>query len=225
MDVHASEQEQIEALKKWWKENGSSLIVGVLLGLSALLGAKAWFGYRETQAFNASGLYMQMLAEMDNAAFEPARKLANEILSNYDDTGYTVPAALALARMAVEEGDTQTARTHLTWVLEHADNDTLRHTARQRLVRLMIDAGDFAGAQAQLAAVDAAGAGVYGYGYSVLRGDLALAQDKPDEARAAYKAALDAAPAQASDGELVRMKYENLLARSENAAPAEVTTE
>jgi predicted negative regulator of RcsB-dependent stress response len=57
MDIHASEKEQVEALKKWWKENGSSLITGLLLGAAILLGGKAWFSYRETQALSASNIY------------------------------------------------------------------------------------------------------------------------------------------------------------------------
>ena len=62
MDVHASEKEQVEALKNWWKENGSSVITGVLLGLSVLLGGKAWFGYQENQKLSASNTYAQMMA-------------------------------------------------------------------------------------------------------------------------------------------------------------------
>lgn len=210
MDVHATEQEQIEALKKWWKENGSSLVVGLLLGLSALLGIKAWFGYQQTQAYNASSLYIRMLDAMNNNAAEPARQLANELVSNYSNSGYAVPGALALARLAVEAKDIPTARTQLSWALEHADNEPMRHTARQRLIRLLIDAGDYAAADAQLSAVDSAKAGAYEYGYGVLRGDLALAQGNRDAAREAYKSALDALPEQAADSELVRMKYENL---------------
>ncbi len=214
MDIHASEREQIEALKKWWKENGTSLVAGVLIGLSVLLGGKAWFGYRHTQALNASGLYIQMLDAMNNKATEPARKMADEIVTNYSRTGYALPSALALARMDVEAGDSRSARTHLEWALQHTDNEALKHTARQRLLRLMIDAGDYAAADAQLAGLDDTKLGVYRYGYTVLRGDLALAQGKVEAARDAYQAALDALPPQAADSELVRMKYENLLAQA-----------
>ena len=60
--MSASEKEQIEALQKWWKENGSSIITGLLLGVSILVGGKAWFSYQETQSLNASNIYAMMMA-------------------------------------------------------------------------------------------------------------------------------------------------------------------
>jgi len=211
VDVHTTEQEQIEALKKWWKENGNSIVVGVLLGVSALLAGKAWFGYRSTQAGNASTLFVQMLNALDSKQTETARKMGDEIETHYSGTGYAVPSAMALARMAVEAGDLPEARTRLEWAVEHSGDDAMRHTARQRLLRVLIDTGDYAAAQAQLDSVKDQKVGVYQYGYTVLRGDLALAQGKTDAARDAYKTALDTQPSEATDGALVRMKYENLI--------------
>lgn len=215
MDVHASEEEQIEALKKWWKENGSSLITGVLIGLSVLFGVKAWFGYQETQSLNASSLYIKVMEALGRNDTQQVRTFAEEIMNNYSGTGYAPPTALALARVALDQGEYEAARSHLEWALEHADNDALRHTVRLRLLRLLIDGKDFDQAASVLAGVADADAGIYRYGYTVARGDLALAQGRRDEARDAYKAALAILPPQTTDGELVRMKYENLLAQDE----------
>jgi len=212
VDVHASEEEQIEALKKWWKENSSSLITGVLLGLSVLFGAKAWFGYQETQALNASGLYIRVMEALGRNDTQQVRTFAEEIMNNYSGTAYAPPTALALARVAVDQGEYEAARSHLEWALEHADNEAMRHTVRLRLLRLLIDGKDYDQAASLLAGVAEADAGVYRYGDTVARGDLALARDRRSEARDAYKEALEIQPQQTTDGELVRMKYENLLA-------------
>lgn len=210
MDVHASEKEQIEALRKWWKENGTSLITGVLLGLSVLLGGKAWFSYQESKAAGASNLYAQMMTDLAAAKTEAVRKRANEIISTYSSTGYAPLAAMALARLAVDEGQIDAARAQLQWALEHADNDELRHAARLRLVRVLIDQQDWEAASRQLDSV--ADTGAYRHLYTELRGDLASAQGRIEAARAAYKKALEQAPPQSPASGLLMAKYENLAA-------------
>ena len=38
MEFEKSDQEQVEALQKWWKENWLSLLGGLVLGLGGILG-------------------------------------------------------------------------------------------------------------------------------------------------------------------------------------------
>ena len=52
-----TEEQQIAALKKWWSENGSSIIVGIVLGLAGLFGIKAWMGYQDSLSERASTIY------------------------------------------------------------------------------------------------------------------------------------------------------------------------
>ena len=37
-----TEEEQVEALKSWWKENGKSLIMGVVIAVAAVFGWRGW---------------------------------------------------------------------------------------------------------------------------------------------------------------------------------------
>ncbi len=217
MDVHASEKEQIEALKNWWKKDGSSVITGLLLGLSVLLGGKAWFSYQDSQVAKASDLYAQMMTDLSAQKNEQVRKRANEIISNHSGTGYAPLAALVLARLAVDNGQPAAAQVQLAWALAHADSDQVRHVARLRLVRVLIEQQAWDAAADQLAGVGDKGA--YQYLYSELEGDLALAQGQTDKARSAYKAALDAMPPQSPAAGFLTTKYENLaLAGAEDAA-------
>ena len=139
MDVHASEKEQVEALRKWWKENGSSVITGVLLGLSVLLGGKAWFSYQENRTLSASNIYAQMMVALDRKESDSARNFANQLISDFSGSGYAPLAALVLARLAVTQGELQAAQVQLQWTLDHAKSAELQHTARIRLIRVMID--------------------------------------------------------------------------------------
>ena len=36
MDIYQTEDEQVEALKKWWEENGKSVIFGLCIGVVAI---------------------------------------------------------------------------------------------------------------------------------------------------------------------------------------------
>jgi len=213
MDVHASEKEQVEALKKWWKENGSSVITGVLLGLSVLLGGKAWFGYQETQALNASNIYAQMMGASSAGDLEKVNNLSNELITNYSGSGYAPLAALLLAKQAVQDGELAAAQAQLQWALDHADTEAVRHTARMRLVRVMISRGQYVESEQLLGSVLDAGA--YSYLYAELEGDLAMAQGNTSQAAGAYKRALDEAPTQAPNQAFLMAKYENVAGMDE----------
>jgi predicted negative regulator of RcsB-dependent stress response len=208
MDVHASEKEQVEALRKWWKENGSSVITGVLLGLSVLLGGKAWFGYQETRTLSASNIYAQMMAALNRDEQEPARNYANQLIGEYSGSGYAPLAALALARLAVAQGELPAAEVQLQWALDHASSPELKHTARMRLIRVLIDQNQLAQAAQQLKSVGEAGA--YAYLYTELQGDLAMLEGNTAEAARAYRQALDSMPEQAPNAALLSAKYESV---------------
>lgn len=208
MTTHATEQEQLEALKKWWKENGTSIVSGLLIGLALLLGGKAWFGYQDRQAANASNLYAQLMNAMQSGKDEEARAFANQIISGYSSTGYAPMTALALARIAANSGELEAAQAQLQWALDHSDSPEVKHMARQRLIRVMISQKNYAAAQQLL---DSAGdQGAFKYQYSALRGDLAKAQGQLAEAAAAYKDALEQMPPDAPDAALIRVQYEML---------------
>ncbi len=208
MDIHASEKEQVEALKKWWKDNGSSIITGVLLGAAILLGGKAWFSYQETKAFSASNIYAHMMAAADSGETEIARKQASELITNYSGSAYASLASLLLAKLAVEEGELAAAQAQLQWAVDHAASTEVQHTARMRLVRVMIDQQQYAAAAEVLNTVTNPGA--YRYLYKELEGDLAMAQDKPLQAASAYQQALEQMPPQTPGRAYLTAKYENL---------------
>jgi predicted negative regulator of RcsB-dependent stress response len=208
MDVHASEKEQVEALRKWWKENGSSVITGVLLGLSVLLGGKAWFSYQETRTLSASNVYAQMMVALNQNEEEPVRNFANQLISEYSGSGYAPLAALVLARLAVKQGELPAAQVQLQWALDHADSPETKHTARMRLVRVLMDQNQLTDAAQQLNSAGEAGA--YAYLYTELQGDLAMLEGNAAEAARAYRQALDSMPAQAPNAALLSAKYESV---------------
>jgi len=206
--MSASEKEQIEALQKWWKENGSSIITGLLLGVSLLLGGKAWLGYQETQSLNASNIYAVMMAASKVGKQEEVRAQANKLIADYTDSAYATSASLLLARFAVQEGELAAAQAQLQWALDHAASIEVKHEARVRLVRVMIAQQQYAPATQLLASVTDPGS--YDYLYAELEGDLAAAEGESKKAASAYKNALDIIPPQAPNKAYLMAKYEDV---------------
>lgn len=203
VNVHLSEEEQVEALKKWWKENGKSVVAGVVIGLGAVFGWQAWEKHQRTSAEDASALFEQLSYNVANGS-ALAEQQARDLIQEHHGSVYAVFAALELARIKVGQGDLAAARTQLQWALNNAPDDSLRQIARLRLARVMLSEGDTQGAASVAAA---AVADRFAAELAELRGDIALADGDLAAARDAYLQAIDSG---AGNTELVQMKLDDL---------------
>ncbi len=187
MDPQLTEQEQVEAIKKWWAENGRSVIAGLVLGVAAVAGVRYWFGYQEEQAMAAGEIFARLQEARGAGDTEAVLDAGARLVADYPGTPYATLGAFAMARVRVEADNLEAAERHLRWALEHAPHEGLEHLARLRLGRVLVAAGR---AGEALALVPGAAPGGYGPDYAELRGDALAAQGKVDEARAAYDQAL-----------------------------------
>lgn len=211
MEGYASEHEQVEALKKWGKENWKSIAAGVVIGLSVLLAVTVWRSYTRTQAEAASAEYQQLIGEVERSDAAGLARGAR-IVSQYSDTTYAVFASLAMARLEVDNGNNVAARKHLEWALQNTDSENIQHLVRLRLARVMLDQTE---AKAALDLVAAIEPGSFMAEYEELKGDSYLKLNQVESARAAYRNALSAFdPEQAKNQELLQMKLHDLGAES-----------
>jgi predicted negative regulator of RcsB-dependent stress response len=146
VDPRYSEDEQVEQLKSWWKKNGPSLIIGVVLGLGIVIGWQGWGVYTASRAEEASSLYQLLLGVQSESALEAGDRLIKE----FTDTPYAAKAALLLAAAAVKRGDAADARQHLNWVLENSEESGTLHAARLHLGQLELGEGNIDDALAVL---------------------------------------------------------------------------
>lgn len=199
MSSHLSEEEQVEALKKWWKENGKAIIAGAVLGIGLVGGWQAWERYSQGQARIASAYYEEfMLAAKSGDA--SALNQGERLLEKHGDSTYARFAALELAALHYRDGERAKARERLQWVMDSASEQALRQVARLRLARMLVDDDELDQASGLLsAAPDDSFAGEF----AALRGDIALAKGDKAGARAAYQEALLKG---AGDTSLIRMK-------------------
>jgi predicted negative regulator of RcsB-dependent stress response len=213
---HQTEEQQVEAIKQWWKDNGLSVVAGLVIGFAALFGWNYWNDYRDEQAAQASRIYQQLMTNLQAGNAAAVEQQANSLRSDFKRTPYAALAAFAQGRLAVEAGDLDAAAAHLQWTLANTRQDQLEHAARLRLARVMIAAGNSDAASAVLEKVEP---GAYAAAYAEVEGDIARAKGELAAARQAYNRALAAAGDDTQQSNTLKLKLDDIA-----AAPA-VTTE
>ncbi len=188
-----TEEEQIQAIKDWWKRNGSSLLIGIAAALAIVFGWQAWQNHQAQQRTEAANQFANLLNAFSNQADETSGEtvafVAKTLREDYTDSAYAVYGNLILARQQLmDEADAEAAIESLNWALDKAgENKALALVVRNRLARAQFSAGQYDEA---ISTIDAAGsADAFDAIYSELRGDILLAQGNREGAREAYLAA------------------------------------
>lgn len=207
MDTYRTDEEQVEALKRWWEANGKLVILAGIFFVAVVVGGRVWMDFKETAMAKASAEYDLMLDEMLNEKVDDALRRGSMLMEQHADAPYAAMAALAMAKMEVEKGDLNSARLRLNWVLEHKTLDNLDHVARTRLVRILIEEGKLDEALTQASVADM---GTFSAEYSMLRGDIYRAQGKKDMAISAYKMAMDSAEVSPQTKSVLKLKLADL---------------
>ncbi|HRY15297.1 MAG: tetratricopeptide repeat protein [Candidatus Competibacteraceae bacterium] len=200
-----TDDERVEDLKKWWNENGLSIIVGIALGVAAIFGWRYWNNYRDTQAEQASLTYDAFIKAVEKLDIEQTRQRGQSLLADFPNSSYAALTALRLAKLAVDSGDNATAIQRLQWVIANAKLAELQDIARLRLARVFFAAGQLTEAEKLLDSITIRSLTAE---VKELRGDLYLAGNDLAKARTAYTAALAAGGA----NRLLQIKLDNLTA-------------
>jgi predicted negative regulator of RcsB-dependent stress response len=189
VETYLTEEERLEALQRWWKENRQSLVLGVLLGVAIIIGWNMWQGNVRSQSEQASNLYLQMLKASKTKQTESAINLGQRVVATYPSTAYADYARLLLAKLRVESGDLSGAKAVLEETLAKTEDDNIKHIARLRLGQVMLASGETDQALSLLEPLTVKQMGKFAGLYHELKGDLYAASGRPDQARAAYQAA------------------------------------
>lgn len=201
------EQEQLDALKAWWKENGNKLL-GVLLVLVVAMGGwRGWQYYQHKQASEAATLFAEFVKQLGSNDAKRVNDAAAMVMEKYASSGYAPRAALWAAQVNEQGKDMARAKTQLQWVIDHAGEDGLKGVARLRLAAVLLDEKKYDDALKLLG--DKHPASFDGL-YADLRGDILSAQGKKDEARSAYKLAYEKIDARSMYRNLIEMKLDAL---------------
>jgi len=204
---YETEEQQVEALREWWRKNGKSVIGGILIGAALLVGGRTWLVQHNAYVANASMVFESMMQDMQQNKPKQASSKGEELLGKYSDTPYAVLASLTMARVKADEGDLATAKLHLRYALDNAESDEIKHIARLRLARVLLAEGK---QDEALGLLDSAKPGSFEQSYQELKGDIYVAKGDIDKARSAYTLALAAMDAGNRGRTFLQMKLDDL---------------
>ncbi|HDZ5417504.1 TPA: YfgM family protein [Vibrio harveyi] len=202
MELYDTEEQQVEAIKDWWKENGKAVIIGAVVGLGGLFG---WRYYQDS-VIQASEAASQSYTTVMNALQTKGADAQADIQAFIDSNKvkeYSVLAALQLAKVQVDAKDLSAALEQLKWAQSNTKDAALTPLISYRIARIEAEMSNFDAANAELGKVtDAAWTGRI----AELRGDIALRQGDKEAAYTAYTEAQQAADASPA----LQMKLDDL---------------
>ena len=180
------EQEQLDAIKSFWKTYGNLITWALVAALAVYAGLNGWKWYQRDQSAKAAAMFGELDQAVQAGDAQRSGQIFNDLKERYPRTVYAEQGGLLAARVQFDRGQTDAAKASLTWVAEHAGEDEYKTVAHLRLAGLLLQAKDYDAALKQL---DAAKAPTFQALVGDRRGDVLLAQGKPAEAVAAYQAA------------------------------------
>lgn len=219
MATYGSDEEQLEALQNWWKENGSSLLTGVVIVLVVFFGNRYWQGSVQANAEAASALYdgimermaVNVNAEINDEDLAAIEENYDELRNSFPDSIYARYGAMMLASAYVSKANYDQAAAELNWVMENQELGFMQSAepelfliTRLKLARVRLAQEQPQAALDLLSVVDP---GVLAAGFAEVQGDAYTQLGQLEQARAAYQRAIGLGPENAS---LIELKLRGL---------------
>ena len=203
MEIYSTEEQQVDAIKQFWKDYGTSILVGAVVGLGGLYAWNTYSDMQVSEAQAASQAFQAASSKLgDDAALAGA--VAN-FSKEHSQKGYQAMLDLIVAKSAVDAGDLTKAEAALTKVIASKPGAGLDMVATIRLARVQAEQGQVGTALATLEQVtDSA----FASQRDELKGDFLVRQGELDKAKLAYQAALDNGGVTTSPA--LKMKLDNL---------------
>ncbi|MBU0688592.1 MAG: tetratricopeptide repeat protein [Gammaproteobacteria bacterium] len=205
LDLH--EQEQVDAIKAWWKENSSWVYGLVTVSLLAFAGSQFWKQHQASQSTGAASLYAEVMKQTASGDAKLIGDAADALADRFSASPYAARAQLLAAQTSQQAADPARAKARLWWVIEHSEEEGLQHVARLKLAAMLLDEGKYDDALKQLGTAHPA---AFDSVYADLKGDVQVAMGKVDDARISYKLAMEKTEAQAAQRNLIQLKLDGL---------------
>ena len=225
MNTFRTEEEQLDAIKRWWRENGISTAVGVVLALGAVFGWRGWQDHQQNRAAEASAVFQQLLEadaayQRDGTRKLAAIELADTLRDDFAGHSYAHFASLMKAKYAAQDGNFAEAQTLLQNVLDDAPNQAVAQQVKVRLAQLSVAQQQYDQALTHLQGLEEGG---YAPQAAEIRGDIKLAQGDSAGALEAYTEArrLSAESEIPTDNPVLEMKINDLRTQRSGSPDAD----
>lgn len=180
------EQERLDELKAWWKRWGNLVMIGLAVAIAAAAGWRYWQNHTVTQSLEAASVYEKLTQSLAANDAKAARDAGAMLIDHYKDTAYAPRAALLLAKLNVGAKDLKSAQAQLEWAVANSKEPAVKDLARLHLAGVQLDQKQY---DAALKTLSATHSDAFAFRFLDLKGDVFMAQGKPEEARAAYQSA------------------------------------
>jgi len=208
-NIHISEDEQLEKVKKWWKDNGSGIIAGVVLGLCLMVGYNWWQKHQQNQALEASQVFSQLLAANEAGDTDKVTELGQQLKNDYSGHDYAAKGLILSAVAQLGAGETEAAKADLQWVIDHSGTEDNKLLATFKLARQLYREGSYDQA---LALVQVEQKGGFASQFYELMGDIEFKQGNLQQAQQAYMQAMESMLPEARGSgyrEILQLKIDN----------------
>jgi predicted negative regulator of RcsB-dependent stress response len=210
VDIHSTDEEKVEAIKKWLKDNGMWIIVGAAVGFGGVYGYRYMEAEKERHFKTASYTYSQLLkVKGDDAKKAEYENLSKELTTQFQDTIYNAYARFHIAQNEIENGALDKAVSQYEAIIKAYPKHAMSHIALIRKARVMTQNG-----QAEQAAtlLEKAEKGEFFSQYAYTLGDIYMLLGQKDKARIAYTDAMDKGEGTVGSDPMLKIKLDSLAA-------------
>ena len=204
MAYSIEEEQEINQLKDWWKENGKTIIVAFILGVGGMFGWRYWQAYQAEQIAQASAQYDALIysAQQDEQA-----KKANieQFVQANSKTAYAVFALLDEAKKATEKQDFAAAEANLNQALTQSQDEVLTSIVALRLSAVQFQLGQLDNALTTLNQVKGES---FNARKAILTGDIQVAKGDKVAAKNSFEQAQQSGSQ--LEQQMAKMKLNNL---------------
>jgi predicted negative regulator of RcsB-dependent stress response len=207
--------EQGERVQQWLRQNGLSIVIGIVIGLVAIFGWQQWRSHQATREMEASNLYQQLQTALAAGKTSEAEQLVDRLEKDYTKTTYAVLAASDSAQRQVEDKQLDKALASLQWARNHVGDNPLKPLIELRTAKVQMAAGK---ANDALTTLDGVAAKGYEALRQELRGDALVKLGRAEDARKAYQAALAVMGEDAPQRAALQLKLDDLAVAGKQGA-------
>ncbi|WP_118776278.1 YfgM family protein [Haemophilus haemolyticus] len=204
MAYSIEEEQEINQLKDWWKENGKTIIVAFILGVGGMFGWRYWQAHQAEKIAQASAQYDALIysAQQDEQA-----KKANieQFVQANSKTAYAVFAFLDEAKKATEKQDFAVAEANLNQALTQSQDEVLTSIVALRLSAVQFQLGQLDNALTTLNQVKGES---FNARKAILTGDIQVAKGDKVAAKNSFEQAQQSGSQ--LEQQMAKMKLNNL---------------
>ncbi|MGO2335430.1 YfgM family protein [Providencia sp.] len=204
MEVYTNENDQVDAIKRFFANNGVALVVGLVIGVGGVFGWNYWQSHKTNVLQESAQKYEAVSTQLHSGTvqgIEAAQKFAAET-----DDVYSAMMGLELAQISVDKGDLANAQKALTDALSKAKTVDMQDLISFRLARVQLALGNLD--QAMTSIENIKGKSWQAAAQDV-RGDVLLQKGDKAGAKAAYTQGLESDGSQSLRG-ILTLKLNNV---------------